>query len=162
GASAVQIRFHYAGDGAGYHAQVDDIALGCEVEVPPSIATDRNHINAVAAVDGQASQALELRNTGDLPLSWSALEGASCQAPGDLAWLTVAPQSGTLDGGQAQYIELGFDVGAMSPGSVSGVLCLQSNDPAEPELSLPVSLQIVEDAIFEDCFATGGAPCRAP
>lgn len=162
GASAVQLRFRYAGDGAGYHAQIDDITLDCAVELPPSITADRYQIDATVVADGHTSQTLELRNTGDLPLIWDAVEGQSCQTPGDLAWLSVAPQSGTVNGGHVQYIDLDFDAGAMSPGSVSGALCLQSNDPAEPDLSLPVNLQIVEDAIFGDCFATGGAPCRAP
>lgn len=162
GAGAVQIRFRYAGDGGGYHAQVDDLALNCMVELPPSIAADRYRIDAAVVVDGQASQTLELRNTGDLPLNWSATEGQSCQTPGDLAWLTVTPQSGAVSGSHMQRIELDFDAGAMSPGSVSGALCLQSNDPAEPALNLPVNLRVIEDAIFGDCFTTGGAPCRAP
>ncbi|NLG19943.1 MAG: S8 family serine peptidase [Actinomycetales bacterium] len=68
--------------------------------------------------------------------------GATCAAPGDPAWLSVDPLSGTVGAGDEQAVEVTFDSTGLADGTYTAELCLETNDPAQPTVTVPVTLEV--------------------
>jgi len=71
-----------------------------------------------------------------------AVSGGSCATPADVPWLTVAPPSGTTPPGMTTEVTIGFDAAALAAGVYTANLCISSNDPDQPNQSVPVSLTV--------------------
>lgn len=87
--------------------------------------------------------------------------GGSCDSPSDVPWLSVAPASGSLAGGASADSTVTVDASTLAAGSYSANLCVTSNDPASPLVTVPVSVTVeaappgsctTEDTIFCDGF----------
>jgi subtilisin family serine protease len=72
-------------------------------------------------------------------------EPAVCEAPGDVPWLSVSPESGSTAAGASSEVTVSFDSTGLAVGEYAAVLCVTSNDPATPLVQVPVSLSVVED-----------------
>jgi hypothetical protein len=72
-------------------------------------------------------------------------EPGVCEAPGDVPWLSVSPESGTTPAGGSSEVTVSFDSTGLAVGEYAAVLCVTSNDPASPLVQVPVSLTVVED-----------------
>jgi hypothetical protein len=59
-------------------------------------------------------------------------------------WLWESPPNGVVDGGGSQAVDIWVDPAGLPPGSYGGSLLVHSNDPAQPEVSVPVSLVVHE------------------
>ncbi len=70
--------------------------------------------------------------------NFSILDGPA-QAP----WLTVEPKSGVLTPGGSSIVNLLFDATDVEPGTYTKTLNISSNDPATPNVSVPVTLVII-------------------
>ena len=57
-------------------------------------------------------------------------------------WSSVSPQSGTIPPGGAQQIAIGLEGRSIGPASLSSSLRIASNDPASPEVAVPISLEV--------------------
>ncbi|MCH8476707.1 MAG: C25 family cysteine peptidase [Wenzhouxiangella sp.] len=100
-----------------------------------------NEPTAMASI-GFPDTHLVMTVSGRLPLA--------CTAPDDIAWLALAPGSGTAAAGSQQTVTLILDASGLSPGAYTDQLCVQSNDPVNPLLALPVEMTVV------DTYAVGG------
>jgi hypothetical protein len=60
------------------------------------------------------------------------------------AWLTLAPNSGTVGPGQITHTAATFNAAGMSAGDYSAVLTIASNDPDEPTVQVPVTFHVRE------------------
>jgi hypothetical protein len=60
----------------------------------------------------------------------------------DLAWLSEDPVSGSVLPGECVSVAVSFDSTGMAPGGYSARLLVNSNDPHEPRIELPVSLTV--------------------
>jgi subtilisin-like proprotein convertase family protein len=69
-------------------------------------------------------------------------EPSPCSSPSDLPWVSVNPASGTTSGGAASEVDVLFDSTGLSAGVYSGLLCINSNDPVEPLVEVPVELEV--------------------
>jgi hypothetical protein len=69
-------------------------------------------------------------------------DGQGCDAPTDVPWLAVAPDSGTTAPGGASEVTVAFDATGLAAGGHEAVLCVESNDPAMPLVEVPVSLTV--------------------
>jgi subtilisin family serine protease/subtilisin-like proprotein convertase family protein len=70
---------------------------------------------------------------------------ASCDAPEDIPWLSVAPTSGTTAPGASDDVTVSADATGLTVGETyTAVLCVTSNDPATPLVVVPVSMEVVE------------------
>ncbi len=57
-------------------------------------------------------------------------------------WLTATPLSGVVEGGASVTIDVNFDATGLSTGSYEGSLVFNSNDPSNPVVTVPVTLQV--------------------
>lgn len=65
-----------------------------------------------------------------------------CDLASDIPWASVSPSSGTNAPGTSTDVDVVFDATGLSSGDYSGYLCVDSNDPATPEITLPLSLTV--------------------
>jgi hypothetical protein len=90
---------------------------------------------------------------------------AACDSPSDVPWLSVAPTSGSLAGGESADSTVTVDASGLAAGSYSANLCVTSNDAVTPLVTVPVSLTVqpvvgvpcsAADTIFCDGFDGAG------
>jgi Zn-dependent metalloprotease len=67
----------------------------------------------------------------------------ACDTPEDIPWLSVSPASGTTGPTSSSPVDLVFDSTGYSTGVYSGTLCIDSNDAATPQVSVPVTMTVV-------------------
>jgi hypothetical protein len=78
----------------------------------------------------------------DLPF---IIDGAAslCMMPEDIPWLSVSPDAGTTPGGASTPVDVTFDATAIGVGTYNALLCVLSNDPDEPLVEVPVTMEVV-------------------
>jgi hypothetical protein len=70
-----------------------------------------------------------------------------CTVPSDTPWVDVEPLAGTVAPGDGQVVDVTFDSTGRSVGDVlQANLCLASNDPANPLVVVPLTLQVEDVA----------------
>lgn len=75
-----------------------------------------------------------------------------CDAPGDVAWMSFSPASGTTLPLENSEIELTIDSSDLEVGNYSALLCIDSNDPDRPTAGVPITLDVVSGNVFRDRF----------
>ncbi len=109
---------------------------------------------------------LILENPGNGTLTWTITEGAAagvaglCDVPSDLTWLTVNPLNGSTPGGGSSPVTLTYNSASLANGAYTGNLCIASNDPDEPVVAIPITLNVgpataVEIGAFESGVVDG-------
>jgi hypothetical protein len=68
--------------------------------------------------------------------------GGACSAPTDIPWLTVSPTNGSTAGGGSTPVTLTFNSATLAQGTYTGTLCVESNDPDEELVTVPVTLNV--------------------
>lgn len=115
-----------------------------------SLAFDPPSLQATLLRGGLATQSLTLSNNGAAPLNWQLQEqpGGYLAPDGpslDLSWLSENPSEGSLAAFDSLVVEVAFDASAVAEsGLYTATLHILSNDPALPDLSLPISMQVLE------------------
>lgn len=103
-----------------------------------------NHANPPQS----SNDVLILENLGNGTLNWTITEVApsaiagGCGATVDAPWLSVTPTNGSTAGGGSTAITLSYNSAGLTTGSYNSVLCIASNDPDEPERTIPVTLNV--------------------
>ena len=92
----------------------------------------------------------------DLSFQLFGVAEDACDAIDAVSWLSVDPESGTVaaEGGE-QPVDLVADGSAVLPGSHEATICFDTNDGANPVLTVNVSMEVTgeaPDGIFEDRF----------
>ena len=72
-------------------------------------------------------------------LEWNA---PACSANA-LPWVTAVPVSGTIAADSSSNVGIVFDSTGLSSGVYTGALCLNTNDTANPQTLLPVTLTVI-------------------
>lgn len=67
------------------------------------------------------------------------LAGRDCALP---AWTSIDPAGGSVAGGGSQSASVAFDASAQDPGSYAAMLCIASNDPAQPLVTVPLAMTV--------------------
>ncbi|MGB0385397.1 MAG: choice-of-anchor B family protein [Ardenticatenaceae bacterium] len=67
----------------------------------------------------------------------------ACDTPSDISWASVSPTSGTTAPSGNSSVNVTFDSTGLASGTYTGTLCINSNDPVTPLVTLPLTL-IVE------------------
>ncbi len=66
-----------------------------------------------------------------------------CNVPTDLPWLSVMPEMGTTAADSSDQVSVTFDTTGLMLGSTyTGTLCINSDDPMNPQVTVPVTLTI--------------------
>ena len=73
------------------------------------------------------------------------VEGTSsnCYMPEDIPWLSASPTAGTTAPGGTIPVDVTFDATATPIGTYEALLCAFSNDPDEPLVEVPVTMEVV-------------------
>ncbi len=66
-----------------------------------------------------------------------------CSVPSDIPWFSVDPISGITAPGQTSLVEATFNSTGLSTGVYTGTLCVDSNDPVTPLVTVPLTMTVV-------------------
>lgn len=77
------------------------------------------------------------------------VEATGCDAPANIPWLSVDPASGTTLGGSSSEVTVSVDTDGLASGDYEALLCVNSNDPANPLVEIPVEMSVSADAEIE-------------
>lgn len=80
------------------------------------------------------------------------MPAAGCASPTDVPWLSLAPTSGTTAAGSTSDVDVTADASGLSNGTYEALLCMGTNDPQQPEIVVPYTLEVSQDMIFQDRF----------
>ncbi len=124
------------------NASVTPISLGL-------VAMQGNHTDSETVTVGNSA-------AGVLNYSITrAAYAAGCDTPSNVAWLSVAPGSGTINGtGTANHTATANAAG-MTPGVYKAWICVSTNDPVHPRFDLEVTFEVVEDPAMIGIFCNG-------
>ncbi|MGC8875329.1 MAG: PKD domain-containing protein, partial [Chloroflexia bacterium] len=76
----------------------------------------------------------------------------------DVPWLSEDPTSGTVNPGTCQVVAVTFDATGMAPGDYFASLRIESNDPDEPVVTVPVTMTVDAPASDADFSWSPVAP----
>ncbi|MEW5986903.1 MAG: SBBP repeat-containing protein [Chloroflexota bacterium] len=109
------------------------------------IAVEPAALSSEQAPDRVVTETLTIRNDGGADLAWTIEEAAyeeSCATAADLPWAAVTPITGTVAGGESASAAVIFDSSGLTLGVYTGTLCVNSNDPDEALLTVPLTLTV--------------------
>ncbi len=72
----------------------------------------------------------------------NAVSGGACAPPEQIDWLQLTPSAGTTAAGDSSQVAVEFDAAGLSEGSYSAVVCVDSNDPVDGRIELPVNFTV--------------------
>lgn len=114
-----------------------------QIDVPIMLTVLAPHIEitpttfAVTLTTGlSATQALTITNSGSANLTWSI------EVTPTVGWLSVAPGSGLLAAGVSTTSALTFDAATLPSGVYSTTLHVNSDDPINPDVAVPIVLNV--------------------
>jgi hypothetical protein len=107
-------------------------------------STFQAEFRAVDLATGNTALLGVLGTPGVTQLGYVAFQsGGPCSSPSDLPWLSVNPTAGTTAPGGTSPVDVTFDSTGIAVGTYDGVLCVNSNDPDEPLVEVPVQMEVV-------------------
>ena len=81
-----------------------------------------------------------------------------CSAPTDIPWVSVSPASGSTDAGNSSDVSVVYDTNGLTVGSTyTGTLCINSNDPVTPLVTVPLTLTVEAQSFGVDLSANQAA-----
>ncbi len=78
--------------------------------------------------------------------------GSACLAPGDVSWLAVTPQSGSVAQDETAALAIDVNMEGLGTGAFEARLCIETNDPELPVAVVPVNLEVLSKTVFSDRF----------
>ncbi|MFC4821617.1 hypothetical protein [Dokdonella ginsengisoli] len=133
---------------------IDSVRL---TSAPPTVSTPARLAVSTGA-DVQRIEPFEIGNAGSGQLNWSITVGdGDCSTPASPGWLHLDAGDGVLAGGERGEVALTFDAGGLAVGEYAALLCVSSNDAAQPLRQVPVRLTVEADACpaADRLFANG-------
>ncbi len=134
----------------------------------PAAAVDPVALTHNQAPGISATIPLTISNAGTLTLTWTLSEapaslgpGGPCDAPADVPWLSLSPLAGATPTLGDSVVDVAIDTTGLTPGGFEGYVCLSSNDPVTPLVTIPLSLT-VDAYTYGVTLAPDGAASAAP
>jgi VCBS repeat-containing protein len=170
----VQFRFRLATDVSVSHPgwDIDDVVVqSCEL-TDPAIAVDPESLGSSQSPDIQVMVPMTISNSGGSALTWDineasssvsvdfpdyGLRPANCAIPADIPWITTSPISGTIPGLSSTTVDVIFDSTGYAGGIYTSTLCLNSNDPINPLISVALTMTVPTNqapAAANDIYST--------
>jgi hypothetical protein len=69
---------------------------------------------------------------------------ATCANPADIPWLSESPAGGSVAPGANTNVAINADASALAQGTYTANVCVGSNDPVNPLITVPVTLTVTE------------------
>lgn len=143
-----------AGDGVPFSGDTTDqdfalICYNCSLTPVPGINLSDTTLGGMVNQGEMLTQTLTISNTGSADLDWTIAEGSAiteggCGTPADLPWVVVSPTNGTILPANSEAVSVVFDTTGLAAGDYTGELCITSNDPANPEAVVDLTLTVVQ------------------
>jgi hypothetical protein len=84
-----------------------------------------------------------------------------CSGSNNIPWVSANPISGTVAATSASDVDVVFDSTGMLSGTYTGTLCIDSNDPVTPRVTVPLTMTVEDPSYGVDLSgddAMSGAP----
>ncbi len=94
-----------------------------------------------------STQTITLSNTGDGDIDYTTISTSS--------WINENPGSGTIISGNDANVQITIDATGLAPGYHNGEVLINSNVPANPQISVPVVLEVVPPMASYSTINTG-------
>ena len=125
----------------------DAVVLATSVN-DPDIHLTTTSMEVLVTAEQTITQSLTIHNDGGSNLTWSITEEPGATGcTGTIPWLAVDPASGTTLGGYATPVVVTFDATGVAAGVYTGALCVGSNDPVTPQITIPVTMTVSEAGV---------------
>jgi len=116
-------------------------------QIAPDIDISPSSFSFTVQENDTSSDTLVISNTGNGDLSWTISElndigSGQLTSPVDASWLSENPTAGTVIPGGNQFVTLLVDATGLTAGSYSCDLSINSNDPDEDPLIVPIYLTV--------------------
>ena len=118
-----------------YFAAVNDESVFSQPAQMYTIDTATGHATLVGGISADPGAA-------QISAFAIAVAGGACATPADVPWLSVTPAGATTTAGATTGVTVTFDATSLAPGMHAATLCVDSNDPDQPRLGIPVSLSV--------------------
>ena len=123
-----------ADGGRARRGQADPAGLDPVISVTPDSLS-------ITLQQGQMeSRILTITNLGGATLNWDQFGGPGCVLPSQ--WVTAQPFGGSIDPGESQEMTVTFNAANILSGTYTATLCLTSNDPVNPKVTVPLTLTV--------------------
>ena len=73
---------------------------------------------------------------------------SGCSSPSDVSWLSFSSVTGSIAAGGTENVDVVIDSSGLNPGDYEASICVNSNDPENPVVAVPVSLTVTAPASF--------------
>jgi hypothetical protein len=129
------------------------VDLTLTVVEPAAITVDPSAMTSTQPPDTIVTQDLTISNGGPGILDWSIVESeaGTCELD-DIAWASVDPTAGTTAAGDDSTVEVTFNSAGLAAGTYEGTLCVNSNDPDDPQLTVDLTLVVTPGAGGYDLY----------
>ncbi len=117
-----------------------NIAITGSGYTDPSISLDPTSLSTTLPINGGENLSFTIGNSGSHELSFNLAEDPATD------WLIWFPPFGTVLEGATQEVVATFSATGLAPGIYNTNLLVNSNDPLQPQLSLPVELTVTNTA----------------
>jgi hypothetical protein len=84
-------------------------------------------------------------NRGSVPLGWKMFTGSDfggCAVESPVNWLTILPNTGTVEPRATTEAFLMVDARKLEPGTHQALLCLHTNDPFNDMVTIPFTVNV--------------------
>jgi trimeric autotransporter adhesin len=123
---------------------------------PPAIDVDPQSLTFELEQNASFTDELVISNLGDQTLSWSIDDTESCELPG---WILASSMSGSVGAGQSATLDLTVDATGLDVDDYQATLCIESNDPSTPLVSVIIDLEVSEGPALISGTVTGLGYC---
>ncbi|NBB91967.1 MAG: S8 family serine peptidase, partial [Gammaproteobacteria bacterium] len=80
--------------------------------------------------------------------------GSGCTSPSDVSWLSYSSTSGSVAAGGSEDVDVILDSTGLNPGTYEASVCVNSNDPENGVVAVPVTLEATAPASFASVSGT--------
>ncbi|ANB16474.1 FG-GAP repeat protein [Dokdonella koreensis] len=137
---------------------------------PGANATPETHPTFMSSVACELEEPIDAANLG-LPnfhltmiVNLGDVVPPGCQQASQIPWLSQTPASGRVAPGASAEVTVTANAAGLAAGAYAANLCVNSNDPANAQVAVPVSLVVepatLSDDLFCDGFDAQGSGCR--
>jgi subtilisin-like proprotein convertase family protein len=121
-----------------YMAAFNNAVFQAELRTVDRVTGNTALVGVLGATDPGALSQVSL-----LGFEYGGAVGSVCDSPADIPWVSVSPASGTTAPGSSTAVGVAFDTYGLTTGSTyTGTLCLSSNDPDTPLITIPLTLTV--------------------
>ncbi len=127
------------------------LPLALTVTAAPAAAVNPAALASTQPPDTTVTATLTLSNTGAVNLNWTITtdSGGDCLSPdNNLPWVGVSPIAGVTAPASASQVVVTFNSTGLAPGVYTGVLCINTDDPINPIIAVPLTLVVSSRTIY--------------